>query len=84
MHDHSAEEIADKMPKDYMAGDKALYVKGLKEGKPQYSPDGLMPAGAPESVLRVLATFSPNVKGKTIDLSKTFTTEFVAKANATH
>jgi NitT/TauT family transport system substrate-binding protein len=84
VHDHSAEEIADKMPKDYMAGDKALYVKGLKEGKPQYSPDGLMPAGAPESVLRVLATFSPNVKGKTIDLSKTFTTEFVAKANATH
>ena len=84
MHDHSAEEIADKMPKDYMAGDKALYVKGLKEGKAQYSPDGLMPAGAPESVLRVLATFSPNVKGKTIDLSKTFTTEFVAKANGTH
>jgi NitT/TauT family transport system substrate-binding protein len=84
VHSHSAEEIADKMPKDYMAGDKALYVKGLKEGKPQYSPDGLMPAGAPDSVLRVLATFSPNVKGKTIDLSKTFTTEFVAKANATH
>ena len=84
MHDHSAEDIADKMPKDYMAGDKALYVKGLKEGKAQYSPDGLMPAGAPESVLRVLATFSPNVKGKTIDLSKTFTTEFVAKANGTH
>jgi len=84
MHDHSAEEIADKMPKDYMAGDKALYVKGLAEGKPQYSPDGLMPAGAPESVLRVLATFSPNVKGKTIDLSKTFTTEFVTKANAAH
>ena len=84
MHDHSAEDIADKMPKDYMAGDKALYVKGLKEGKAQYSPDGLMPAGAPESVLRVLATFSPNVKGKTIDLSKTFTTEFVTKANAAH
>ncbi len=84
MHSHSAEEITDKMPKDYMAGDKTLYVKGLKEGKPQYSPDGLMPAGAPESVLRVLATFSPNVKGKTIDLSKTFTTEFVTKANAAH
>lgn len=84
MHDHSAEEIADKMPKDYMAGDKALYVKGLTEGKPQYSPDGLMPAGAPESVLRVLATFSPNVKGKTINLGKTFTTEFVTKANAAH
>jgi len=84
MHSHSAEEIADKMPKDYYAGDKALYVKGLEDGRAQYSPDGLMPAGAPDSVLKVLATFSPNVKGKTIDLSKTFPTEFVAKANATN
>ena len=43
-----------------------------------------MQPGAPESVLRVLQAFSPSVKGKTIDLSKTFTTEFVAKANATN
>ncbi len=79
---HSAEEIADKMPKDYYAGDRALYVQGLKDGKVQYSPDGVMPTGAPESVERILASFSPNLKGKTIDLSKTYTTEFVVKANA--
>ncbi|OPF97464.1 ABC transporter substrate-binding protein [Rhodopseudomonas palustris] len=79
---HSAEEIADKMPKDYHAGDRALYVQGLKDGKVQYSPDGLMPAGAPESVAKILASFSPNLQGKTIDLAKTYTTEFVVKANA--
>jgi NitT/TauT family transport system substrate-binding protein len=79
---HSAEEIADKMPKDYYAGDRALYVQGLKDGKVQYSPDGVMPTGAPESVAKILASFSPNLQGKTVDLSKTFTTEFVAKANA--
>ncbi|MCD0417154.1 ABC transporter substrate-binding protein [Rubrivivax sp. JA1024] len=79
---NSAEEIADKMPKDYYAGDRALYVQGLKDGKVQYSPDGVMPTGAPESVERILASFSPNLKGKTIDLSKTYTTEFVVKANA--
>ena len=84
MHGHSAEEIADKMPKDYMAGDRALYVKGLADGKAQYSPDGMMPNGAPESVLKVLQAFSPSVQGKTIDLAKTFTTEFVVKANATN
>jgi len=79
---HSAEEIADKMPKDYYAGDRALYVQGLQDGKVQYSPDGVMPTGAPESVAKILASFSPNLQGKTVDLSKTFTTEFVAKANA--
>jgi NitT/TauT family transport system substrate-binding protein len=84
IHSHSAEEIADKMPKDYYAGDRDLYVQGLKEGKVQYAPDGLMPKDGPDSVHKVLASFSPNLKGKTIDLSKTYTTEFVEKANATH
>lgn len=84
MHDHTPEEIAAKMPKDYYAGDLGLYVEGLKEGKAQYSADGMMPEGAPESVLKVLSSFSPNVQGKTIDLSKTFTREFVIKANASH
>lgn len=84
MHSHTPEEIADKMPKDYYAGDKTLYVQGLTQGRSQYSPDGMMPKGAPESVLNVLKSFSPHVQGKTIDLSKTYTTEFVVKANATH
>jgi NitT/TauT family transport system substrate-binding protein len=72
------------MPKDYYAGELELYVQGLKEGRAQYSPDGMMPKDAPESVLKVLSSFSPNVQGKTIDLNKTYTTEFVIKANATH
>jgi NitT/TauT family transport system substrate-binding protein len=84
MNSHSPEEIAAQMPKDYYAGELDLYVQGLKEGKAQYSPDGMMPAGAPESVLKVLTSFSPNLQGKTIDLAKTYTTDFVVKANATH
>ena len=70
MNTHSPEEIAAQMPKDYYAGDLELYVQGLKEGSAQYSPDGMMPQGAPESVLKVLSSFSPNVQGKTIDLSQ--------------
>lgn len=84
MAGHSAEEITDQMPKDYYAGERDLYVLGLKEGKLQYSTDGMMPAGAPESVLAILSSFSPGLQGKKIDLTKTFTTELVAKANATH
>jgi NitT/TauT family transport system substrate-binding protein len=77
---HSALEIADKMPKDFYVGDKDLYVKGLEDGKSMFTPDGKMPAGGPETVLAVLGAFSKSLKGKTIDLSKTYTTEFVDKA----
>ena len=39
--------------------------------------DGVMPEDGPKTVLAVLSEFSKNVKGKQIDLSKTYTTEFV-------
>ena len=74
---HSAEDIAAKMPKDYYGGNKDIYVKALKASLPMYSPDGKMPAGGPEQVLKVMAGFNPNIKGKNIDLSKTYTNEFV-------
>ncbi|WP_394756414.1 ABC transporter substrate-binding protein [Rhodoferax sp.] len=77
---HSAAEIADKMPKDFYAGDKEGYVKALADGKAMFTADGVMPAGGPETVLSVLSAFSKNVKGKTVDLSKTYTTEFVKNA----
>jgi NitT/TauT family transport system substrate-binding protein len=77
---HSAAEIADKMPKDFYVGDRDGYVKALADGKGMFTPDGVMPAGGPETVLSVLSSFSKNVKGKTVDLSKTYTTEFVKKA----
>jgi NitT/TauT family transport system substrate-binding protein len=77
---HSGAEIADKMPKDYYVGDKEGYVKALDNGKAMFTSDGVMPAGGPETVLAVLSGFSKNVKGKTVDLSKTFTTEFVKNA----
>lgn len=81
MASHSAAEIADKMPKDYYAGDKELYVKGIEDGKAQFTPDGRMPKDGPETVLKVLSAFSKNVQGKQVDLAKTYTTEFVDAAN---
>ncbi|MGU7773016.1 ABC transporter substrate-binding protein [Burkholderia sp. MR1-5-21] len=77
IHTHSADEIAAKMPADYYGGNKALYVQALKASLPMYSPDGKMPEGGPETVLRVLTDFNPNIKGKHIDLSRTYTNEFV-------
>ena len=83
MSSHSAAEIAERMPKEYLVGNKDLYVQGLADGKSQFTPDGRMPAGGPETVLKVMSTFSKNVAGKTIDLSRTYTTELVDNANKT-
>ncbi len=80
IHTHSAAEIAEKMPKDFYVGDKEGYIKALNDGKGMFTSDGVMPAGGPETVLAVLSGFSKNVKGKTVDLSKTYTTEFVKNA----
>jgi NitT/TauT family transport system substrate-binding protein len=77
---HSAAEITDKMPKDFYVGDKEGYVKALADGKAMFTSDGVMPEGGPQTVLTVLSGFSKNLKGKTIDLSKTYTTEFVKAA----
>jgi NitT/TauT family transport system substrate-binding protein len=83
IHGHSAAQITAKMPPDYYAGvGRAQYVKALQAELAIYSPDGVMPTGGPETVLKVLSSFDPSVKGHKIDLSKTYTTEFVKKANA--
>jgi NitT/TauT family transport system substrate-binding protein len=74
---HSGAEIAEKMPKDFYVGDKEGYIKALDAGKAMFTPDGVMPEDGPKTVLAVLSQFSKNVKGKQIDLSKTYTTEFV-------
>ena len=77
---HSAGEIADKMPKDYYVGDRDGYVKALADGKAMFTSDGVMPQDGPKTVLTVLASFKDDLKGKEIDLSKTYTTEFVKNA----
>ncbi|MFM0558216.1 ABC transporter substrate-binding protein, partial [Paraburkholderia sediminicola] len=76
IHTHSAEEIAAKMPDDYQK-DKPLYVSALKASLPMFTKDGKMPADGPETVLKVLSAFNPSVKGKHIELAKTYTNEFV-------
>ena len=79
LHTHTADEIAAQMPKDYYGSDKALYVSALKASLPMYTADGKMPADGPDTVLKVLAGFNPSVKDKHIDLSRTFTNEFVSQ-----
>lgn len=80
MHTHSAEDIADKMPRDYYGGNKPLYIAALKASLPMFTPDGRMPADGPGTVLKVLSTFKPAVRNAHIDLARTYTTSFVDAA----
>ncbi|MBV8211103.1 MAG: ABC transporter substrate-binding protein [Burkholderiaceae bacterium] len=80
MASHSGEEIAAKMPADYVGKDPAMYASALAAGKSQFTADGVMPANGPETVLKVLSAFDRAVMGKKIDLAKTYTTEFVSAA----
>jgi NitT/TauT family transport system substrate-binding protein len=77
MHTHSPREIADKTPKTFRGEDDALYVDAVKSSMPMFSPDGTMDLQGAEAVKTLLAGSMEKVKAADIDLSKTFTNEFI-------
>ena len=77
MDAHSAEEIAEKMPRDYYAGDKALYVEALVIARKGYTNDGRMPADGLATVYNVIATFNPALRTAKVDPALNTTSEFV-------
>ncbi|MFG1808399.1 ABC transporter substrate-binding protein [Streptomyces sp. NPDC049040] len=77
MSAHTPEEIAAKMPADYAQGGAKLYAESIKATLPMFTTDGVMPADGPATVENVLKAFNPNLQHTTVDLSRTFTTEFV-------
>ncbi len=80
---HNAQQIAAKMPADYAKGGNQLYEKSVHDTIGMFNGDGKMKAEGAKNSLHVLGQFSPNVKGKesTVDLSKTYTTQFVDNAS---
>ena len=79
---HSAGEIADKMPKDFVSNPlstKEEYVAALEKDKGQFTADGMMAEGGPETVMAVEKA-AGKIKVE-VDLAKTFTNDFAAAAN---
>jgi len=81
IHSHSAAEIAAKMPVDYYAGNKDLYVTALQNQISLFGTDCKMPAGGPETVMKIQQDYVPSFKGKMSNLSETYTNEFANKAS---
>lgn len=79
MQAHTPQEIADKTPKTFRGEDDALYVEALKASMPMFSPDGAMPEEGPEVVRTLLAGSMETVRAATIDVSKTYTNEFIRR-----
>ena len=75
---HSPAEIADKLPPDYYGADKESYVQALKDSMGMFSPTGKMDKSAAEFVFNTIKPFNDAVqKNPNIDLTKTYTNEFV-------
>jgi len=81
IHSHTPDEIASKMPSAYFAGDKAAYVADLKSQIDIFGTDCKMPAGGPETVQKIQQQFVASFKGKSANLSETYTNEFADKAS---
>ncbi|MFZ6813400.1 ABC transporter substrate-binding protein [Undibacterium sp. Rencai35W] len=77
---HTAKEIAEKMPADYYASNKQMYIDALEASKLMFTSDGVMPENGPATVLKVLNGFDKAVQGKSINLANTFTSDFVKAA----
>jgi hypothetical protein len=68
----TADQITGQMPpEDYTGVGKAAHVQRPADKKGIYTPDGITPAGGPQTVLNVLSAFEPTVRGHNIDLTKT-------------
>jgi NitT/TauT family transport system substrate-binding protein len=79
---HSATDIANKLPSDFVQNStitKAQYIAGLTTDKGQFLPDGIMPAGGPKTVYAMEKVIGTDVSKVT--LANTFTNEFAMKAN---
>ena len=59
---------------------EALYLAAVKASKPSYSLDGIIPAAGMRSANDVLVAFDEELKGTSVDLSRTFDGRFVRKA----
>jgi NitT/TauT family transport system substrate-binding protein len=77
MQTHTPEEIAEKTPPDFRGEDRALYVEALTNTMAMFSPDGMMTADGAEAVHTLLAQSLDNVRKTTVDVSKTYTNEFI-------
>jgi len=82
MQEASPQQILETVPEEYLLGNKAMYLFAFNNVKTAFSKDGLFSEAGAKTTLKVLASFNPAIKPEAINLSETYTNEFVKKALA--
>jgi NitT/TauT family transport system substrate-binding protein len=79
---HTATQIADALPSEFVQNStitKEQYIAGLTTDKGQFLPDGIMPAGGPQTVYATEKLIGTDVSN--VNLSDTYTNKFAMAAN---
>jgi len=82
IHSHSAADIANKLPADFVQNatiSKDQYIAGLDADKAQFLPDGIMPAGGPKVIFAMEE--ANGVDTSKVKVADTFTNEYAQAAN---
>lgn len=74
---HSGSDIASKMPPEYSAGDPQVYAQAIDKAKDAFSPDGRVDSAGAVAVFQVLRQFDPDIAKASIDVSKTYTNDYL-------
>jgi NitT/TauT family transport system substrate-binding protein len=77
MRSHTPEEIRDKMPASFRTDDVATDVEVLRTAQAMLSVDGKFTPEAVEAVRKVLSTSLEAVRDANVDLSKTYSNQFI-------
>ncbi|MEV0287936.1 ABC transporter substrate-binding protein [Kribbella sp. NPDC050820] len=78
MRQHSATEIAAKMPEEFASGDVAVYQQSIEKALPAFSTDGKIRADGADAVYNVLKQFDPEVAAAKIVVAKSYTNDYVS------
>ncbi len=77
-----ADEVIKVVPENYLLGNPEVYKLALTKSFEGLSPDGLIDEAGPATALKSLQSYVPKFNAEGIDLSKTWTNDFVKKAGA--
>ncbi|MBI2747690.1 MAG: ABC transporter substrate-binding protein [Burkholderiales bacterium] len=75
-------DIIKTVPESYLLGDRGLYLASFDKVRESIALDGVFPEEGGKTALRALASFDATLKADRIDLSKTWTNQFAARAKA--
>ena len=75
-------DIIKTVPETYLLGDRGLYLASFEKVRESIALDGVFPEDGGKTALRALASFDATLKADKIDLAKTWTNQFAARAKA--